>query len=240
MHRVAHALACCLLLLAMPASAMAHPHAFIEAHVAFRFDEQGLAGFEQRWRLDPMLTSTLLDMVDANRDQTLNADELAELDDVSMGSLKDFDFFTFVLIDGQKFEVSWKTEFTAFMEDGCLIYRFFIPCHVKAAETAKTVKVAIYDPTFFSFVALVDKDGGSGVDPTQDPMFGDPAAQAAPGDYERFINATGYEKQSIDPAFTGRMDEFAVQGSLEAAEDMAYYEGLIIPDAFVVTFSRTS
>ncbi|WP_167590388.1 DUF1007 family protein [Oceanidesulfovibrio indonesiensis] len=239
MHRVVRVLACCLFLLALPAAAAAHPHAFIEAHVAFRFDEQGLAGFEQRWRLDPMLTATLLDLVDADRDRRLSADELVELDDISMGSLKDFSFFTFVLIDGQKFEVASKSEFTAYMEDDCMIYEFFIPCRVHASDTAKTVKVAIYDPTFFSFVALVDKDGGAGIDPTQDPLFGDPMAQAAPGDYERFIDATGFERQDVEPAFSGPVDAFAVEASLEPAEDMAYFEGLIIPDAFVVAFSST-
>ncbi|MFW5735147.1 MAG: DUF1007 family protein [Oceanidesulfovibrio sp.] len=238
MHRGLRALACCLFLLAWPAVSMAHPHAFIEAHVAFRFNEEGLAGFEQRWRLDPMITSTLLDIVDTNRDQQLDKAELAELDNVSMGSLKDFNFFTFVRIDGQEFEVARKTEFTAYMENGCMVYEFFIPCHVRAADSVKTVKVALYDPTFFSFVALVGEDGDSGIDPTKDPRFGDPTAQAAPGDFERFVEATGFKRPELEPAFSGHAEAFDVHGTLEPTQEMAYYQGMIIPDAFVVTFNR--
>lgn len=238
MHVAMRAAACCLLLLAAPTLAIAHPHAFIEAQVTIRFDDDGLAGFEQRWRLDPMLTATLLDIVDKDHDQKLNKAELADLEDTSMGSLKDFHYFTFVLIDGQSFEVNWMEDFTAYMEDGCMIYEFFVPCHVKAAKNLRTVKVAVYDPTFFSFVALVGEGGGSGIDPSKDPQFANPSVQAQPGDFERFINSTGFEQADLKPSFSGAANNFGVQGSFGKAKDMAYYQGLIIPDAFTVTFGQ--
>ena len=37
-------------------TAGAHPHAFVECQLTFVFDKDGLAGLQQRWMLDEMLT----------------------------------------------------------------------------------------------------------------------------------------------------------------------------------------
>ncbi len=226
-----------LALFVAPTLCAAHPHAFIEAQLTFRFDEDGLAGFEQRWRMDPMLSATLLDMVDMDRDQRLSAEEHAQLEEISMGSLRDFSYFTFARLDGAVFEAGVHENFRAHVEDGSIIYEFFIPCRVVAVDGPRTVKAAVYDPTFYTFVALVDENG-AGIDPTRDPRFGDPMVEAAAGDFQRFVEATGFEQAHVEAQYSGAASAFTITAQLEQAEEMAYFGGGITPYAFVLTFSR--
>ena len=67
----------CCLSMATPSRLAAHPHAFVEAFVAFVFDKKGLAGIRQRWILDEMLTTSILDLSAENHDGRLDEQEVA-------------------------------------------------------------------------------------------------------------------------------------------------------------------
>lgn len=220
------------------APALAHPHGFMEAKATLVFDEQGLAGIRQRWVIDPMTTWAVFELIHENGDGKLDSAEVAAIERESFGSIKDYNYFTAVLINGEPFPVEWATDFDAFMEQGKLVYTFFVPCHVAAAPKPHEIKIAIYDPSFFIFVAYVG-EGGSGVDPTKDPMFADPTAPASPDDFQRFAAATGLGAFEGEVFLEGPVQKFAIQADVVDAPDMSYFYDQIVPQAFRLRFSRS-
>lgn len=209
----------------------------MEARVTLVFDDNGFAGVKQRWVIDEMTTWAVFELIEENGDGKLNDAEVAAIERESFGSIKDYNYFTKMLIDGQDFPVEWATDFDAFMDQGKLVYTFFIPCHVAAPPTPREVKVAVFDPSFFIYVAYAGKEG-SGIDPTQDPLFANPAAQANPGDFQRFAEATGLEGFTGEVLLEGPLDRFDIEAEVITSPDMSYFYDQIEPQAFRLRFSR--
>lgn len=215
---------------------MGHPHGFVEAEVALVFDEQGFSGVSERWTIDEWTTLTIFEVINENGDGALDAEEIKAIERESFDSIGDYSYFTSILIDGAPFEIKWATDFKVTLEGAKLIYSFFVPCHVKAIKTPKNIKVAVFDPTFYIYVAYAS-EAGSGIDPTKDPLFRNPAAAANPGDFQRFAAATGLESYSGDIKVTGPTNKFTIKASLVEEPALAYLQGQIIPQAFNITFS---
>ncbi|MDD4952824.1 MAG: DUF1007 family protein [Desulfovibrionaceae bacterium] len=205
------ALACSLL----AGPAFGHPHAFVDCSVCFVFDRQGLVGFWESWVLDKMLTASVMDIVDADHDYELSPAEALEVEKSSFSHLKEYNCFTHVLIDGREFEVKWVRDFAATLDQGRLIYRFFVPCHVSAGEAFRDVRVAVFDQTFYTSVAY-------GPDPYgPDPGGSGPARVLAQGLLVK-----------------GDLEGLQVQAEVRQAPDMAYYSGQVVPRALVLRFRR--
>ena len=220
-----------------PNAARPHPHSFVECELAIVFDSEGLAGFRQRWTLDEMTTITVLDLIGAYGTTQLEPGHVEAIKEQSMGSLREYGYFTDVRIDGKRFQVQWVRDFKAELKAGKLIYEFFAPCHAKAAGTAKTVKVAVYDHSFYTYVTYVSEDSPE-LDPTMDPKFGDPSAPARPGDFERFSEALGLGDFQGRARIEGPAEKFDIEAEVRQAPEMKYFMDQIVPDAFVVTFSK--
>jgi ABC-type uncharacterized transport system substrate-binding protein len=61
-------------------------------------------------------------------------------------------------IDGQPFEVKFVTDFTARTREGALIYEFTVPCHVSAAGKPRQLRIAPYDPTFYTLISFAETE----------------------------------------------------------------------------------
>ncbi len=220
-----------------PSAASAHPHAFLEAYATMVFDDAGFAGVKHRWIVDSMTSQVILDVAEENGDGKLSEAEQAAIREISFESLRGFHYFTAVMINGEPWEVKWAKDFKAKLEDGELTYTFFVPCHLPAKAEPTEVKVAIYDESFYTFVAY-GQEGGATVDPSKDPMFGNTAAGPNPGDYERFTQATGVQEYTGEVQLEVPVEKFAIETGVADAPDMAYFNGLITPQAFRVSFSK--
>ena len=218
-------------------AAFAHPHSFVEADVTVLFDDEGLAGFREKWIIDEMTAFAILEENRENGDGRLDDKEIAAIKEVSMGSLKDYAFFTDVRIDEEPFKPKWFTDFHATLDNGKLIYEFLIPCHVKAAEIPKQVVMAVYDESFYTYIAYASEEG-TGIDPTLDPLFANPSAEAKPGDFERFSEAVGLESSNADIRFEGPLEKFEIESEVRLAPEMAYFEDQIEPEAFSIIFRK--
>ena len=152
-------------------------------------------------------------------------------------NLKGYNFFTHIRIDGQRFETGWATDFKALLEGGKLAYSFFIPCHVAAHVGFKKVEVAVYDGSFYTYVAY-GAEKGSGVDPMADPLFADPSAPAKPDDFIRFSQAVGVGSYTGGVKLEGPVQGFAIEAEVKETPEMAYFYEQIVPEAFVVRFRR--
>jgi ABC-type uncharacterized transport system substrate-binding protein len=143
-------------LMMLPAAGLwSHPHVFIYSAVEIVFDENGLSGFDIRWQFDEMFSSMIFLDYDKNGNRQFESSEMALVQKEAFVNLRKFNYFTHIKINGEPFKVQFVTDFSARINKDNLIYRFFVPCHVQAIENIKTVKVAIYDQTFYSSVFLI-------------------------------------------------------------------------------------
>lgn len=216
--------------------AFAHPHAFVECSVSFVMDEKGLVGIRERWILDEMTTVSILDVVDSDRDASLSAEEQRALHDLTLNSLLEFNYFTALSVNGRDTAVTKIDDFSAQLQQNKLVYDFLVPCPVAAVPgEPQQVKLAVYDKSFYSFIVYTDQ-GGSGIDPSKDPLFSNRNAPARPGDFKRFIQAVGIRKFEGEVLITGKSERFKVVSKVEDAPDMAYFFGQIVPQTFTIQF----
>jgi len=214
----------------------AHPHAFVECAFSFVMDEKGMVGFRQRWVLDAMTTVSVLDVIDSDRDAILSAEEKIALRNLTVDSLGEYHYFTAVRINDRDFPVQVITDFTAELKDNKLIYDFLVPCPVAAvAGKPQQVKVAVYDDSFYTYVAYATEKG-SGIDPSKDPLFANREAPARPEDFKRFAKAVGIGKFQGEIRITGDTGKFKTASEIKDAPEMAYFHGQIVPQAFVLRF----
>ncbi|WP_319522451.1 DUF1007 family protein [uncultured Desulfosarcina sp.] len=138
--------------------AHAHPHVFIVQRLNLVFDEKGLAGIKVRWKMDDMFASMIAGDHDQNRNGTLEPDEVQSVRENAFIFIREFNFFTFIKIDNRPFQVKFIRDFNATLENGRLVYEFFIPCHVKATDIYKKVSVSTYDPSYYTAIFFAKKN----------------------------------------------------------------------------------
>jgi ABC-type uncharacterized transport system substrate-binding protein len=131
-----------------------HPHVFIQNSLRIVFDQQGLAGVRVKWVFDEFFTSMIADEFDKNHDNRLERPEIIAIEKGAFSNLVKFNYFSFIKINGKAFTVEYVRDFSASLAGGNLIYKFVIPCHVKAITTFKEFVIAQYDPTYYTRVAF--------------------------------------------------------------------------------------
>ncbi|MEA3332582.1 MAG: DUF1007 family protein [Pseudomonadota bacterium] len=143
------------LILSIPAlTSWSHPHVFLYSTVKVVFDEKGLAGVQVNWVFDEMFSSMMILDFDKNCNQRFEPAEIESVKKGAFENLRKFDYFMHIKIDGKLFKVKYVTDFSAEITNGKMVYRFFVPCHVRVEEGSKEVKLSIYDSTFYSSVFL--------------------------------------------------------------------------------------
>lgn len=133
-----------------------HPHVFFDSTVTVVFDEKGVAGFKITWVFDEMFSSMMILDFDKNGNGRFEQPEIEDIKNGAFSNLRHFDYFTHIGINGKPFKVKHITDFSAEISDDVMIYQFFVPCHISAAETFKEVCLSVYDHTFYCSVFLSD------------------------------------------------------------------------------------
>jgi len=143
--------------------ALSHPHIFIDQKIKIVFDDQGLAGFTIHWTFDDMFTSMIVGDYDKNQNGVLEKVEVALIKKEAFSYVSNYNYFTFVKIEGKPFDLKFIQNFSAELHDKKLVYKFFIPCHVMATSNFKQVTVASYDPSYYCAV-LFGNNGSVSLD----------------------------------------------------------------------------
>jgi len=129
-----------------------HPHVFLYSTVKVVFDEKGLAGVQVNWVFDEMFSSMIILDFDKNGNGKFEPSESESVKKGAFENLRQFDYFMHIKIDGKPFKVKYVKDFSAEISQGKMAYQFFVPCHVRAQEISKEIKISIYDSTFYSSV----------------------------------------------------------------------------------------
>lgn len=156
-------------------TAIAHPHVWIQAKAELVFDAQNrFTAVRHVWEFDEGFSSFATQGLDENGDGVFTREELAELAQVNMDSLKDFEFFTYVQMGEDDPKYGAPRDYWLKYENSLLTLHFTLPMEVAVSADLKKgfsdLTVEIFDPTFFVDVGFVETEaakvaydnGGSG------------------------------------------------------------------------------
>jgi ABC-type uncharacterized transport system substrate-binding protein len=139
------ALACA----AVATPAAAHPHVWVSVETTVVYDKGAITGFRHRWTFDELYTTMAIQGLDANNDGTYDRKELAELAQVNMDGLKEFDYFTQSRLGGQPLKNGAPKDYWLEHKDGVLSLNFVLPLAQPVLAEAEGFSFAVSDPSYF-------------------------------------------------------------------------------------------
>jgi ABC-type uncharacterized transport system substrate-binding protein len=147
-----------LLLLSAAGAADAHPHVWITFRSEVVYGPNGaLTAVRNAWTFDEMFSAFATQGLDKNNDGKLSREELAELAEVNVSSLKEFDYFTVAKAAGRPVAFDAPVDYWLEYADNQLTLHFTLP--VKAGTAPKgEVALDIYDPTYFVAFGFAEDD----------------------------------------------------------------------------------
>ncbi len=178
-------------------SALAHPHVWVTASTTVLYDHNTITGLQQAWTFDEFYTQMAIEGLDKNGDGKYDRQELAELAQVNVDGLKEFNYFTSAKLGAD--EVKFKPPVDYWLEYAdkkILTLHFTLPLEKPIAADATGFAFSVSDPSYFIAFDLA-KDNpvtlGPGAPPgcaatISDPSEGDTDAQKL---NQAFANALG-------------------------------------------------
>ena len=131
--------------------ATAHPHVWVTVETEIQHDaEKRVTGFQHKWTFDEFYSSFATQGMDKNEDGKLDREELKELAEVNVTSLKEFGFFTFPKIATHQADCDEPRDYWLEQKDGMLTLHFFLPLKQPVEKARlKDFHFSVYDPTFY-------------------------------------------------------------------------------------------
>jgi ABC-type uncharacterized transport system substrate-binding protein len=146
---------------ALPERAAAHPHVWISVVAELLYGPDGrITGVRQVWTFDEMFSAFATRGIAQQTQGTFTREELGPLAKTYMDGLKDFDYFTFARLDGER-----QKEFFAEPADYFIDYdptlttvtlNFTLP--LKTPAPGKSLEVLIYDPQLYFYLSFARFD----------------------------------------------------------------------------------
>lgn len=128
----------------------AHPHVFIDNTVTFVFTGDKITGLRMLWTFDEVFSETLLEDFDADRDGSFSAAEVAKIKKTSLPSLKQFDYFTHLWVDGKPFKSFDTTDLMVTHKGDSVNYDMQITLAKPLDPRRGKIGAAIFDDTYYS------------------------------------------------------------------------------------------
>jgi ABC-type uncharacterized transport system substrate-binding protein len=143
---------------AMAVPAHAHPHVLVDAKSEILFDAQGrMSAVRHAWQFDEAFSSYAMQGLDANNDGQISEDELKPLAKVNVDSLKEYDFFTYLTVDGKDIKFTPPTEYWLELRGDRLTLFYSLPLE-KPTKVGKKTTLEVYDPEYFVAFTFVKDD----------------------------------------------------------------------------------
>ena len=140
------------LALAVPGTALAHPHIFAEARLEVIAGDDGMVQeLRNVWRFDEVFSSSVLLDFDKNTDLKLDEAELAELGEIMRTSLADFDYFTTISVDGKDASIQKPEAFHVAYQDNQILVFFAVKTEAPLPLKGK-IAFGIYDPSMYTAI----------------------------------------------------------------------------------------
>jgi len=155
--RIFRSLAVAAALLAGIASpALAHPHVLVTGKSELVFKDGQIAAVRHVWTFDEMFSAFATQGLDKNGDGTLSREELAELAQVNVESLKEFEYFTVGKSGPGSLTFAEPVDYWLEHKDKLLTLHFTLP--VKAGGQKGSMSLDVFDPIYFVAFSLAEEN----------------------------------------------------------------------------------
>jgi ABC-type uncharacterized transport system substrate-binding protein len=147
--------------LTAPDRAAAHPHVWISVVAELLYGPDGsITGVRQVWTFDEMFSTFATRGIEQKTQGTFSREELGPLAQTYVDGLKDFGYFTFVRLDGQRQNEVFAGPVDYFVDydptQSAITLNFTLP--LKSAAPAKSFEVLIYDPQLYFYLSFARFD----------------------------------------------------------------------------------
>ena len=138
-------------------TANAHPHVWVTMKSEVVYAPDGaVTGVRHAWTFDDMFSTYATQGLESKEKGVFTRDELKELAEVNVTSLKEYDFFTYAKANGKKTKFAEPVDYWLEYKDQLLTLHFTLP--FPAPVKAHTLDLDIYDPTYFVDFSFAEKD----------------------------------------------------------------------------------
>jgi ABC-type uncharacterized transport system substrate-binding protein len=156
----------------------AHPHIWIDVVATFVFENAKVTGVQFQWTFDEFFSAGVISEFDKNKNKTFEGAEIEAVRTGAFEGVKEVGYFTDVLIDEKKVDITETKDFSAAVAKGSAVYHFTVPL-AEPLDPAKTaLAVTVYDKAYFVDIAFQGaKDAlkltGSGSEACKVELFDD-------------------------------------------------------------------
>jgi len=146
-----------LVLSAMPVCA--HPHVFVNNKMVVTFDAGMLQGIGFTWTFDDMFSNMILEDFDPRHTGQFDAAQVRAVKEGAFDNLENYHYFI-ALATGTKPISHFKIErfMPSVVEKSKLVYSFFVPLNVPVKPTDQSVRVTVYDDSYYVAFDLLHLD----------------------------------------------------------------------------------
>ena len=135
-------------------TASAHPHVWIQAKADLIFDKNNhFTAIRHKWEFDEGFAAFATQGLDENGDGKFSREELAELAQVNVESVADFEYFTFVQMGAADPKYGTPKDYWLEYEEGVLTLFYTLPMAEPVKPDPKTgykdLTIEVFDATFF-------------------------------------------------------------------------------------------
>jgi ABC-type uncharacterized transport system substrate-binding protein len=143
-------------LAAVPA-ALAHPHVWVTMKSELLYAADGsITGVRHAWAFDEMFSTFATQGIETKQKGVFTREDLKQLAEVNVTSLKEYDYFTHARVSGKKAAFTDPMDYWLEFADGVLTLHFTLP--LQAPAKTQAFQLEIYDPTWFVDFAFAEKD----------------------------------------------------------------------------------
>ncbi len=123
-----------------------HPHVFIDNQLKVKMTTGKVQEVRIIWMFDAFFSSNIIMQFDRNRNKRFEPGEIESVRQGAFQNLKNFNYFTFIEINGQNRKVQSVRDFSAFISGNRLIYEFTVVVNAPVRPGGK-ISIWIFDPT---------------------------------------------------------------------------------------------
>lgn len=139
------------------AAAQAHPHVWITASSELLYAPDGsITGVRHAWAFDDMFSVYALQGVEGETKGSYTHEELKDLAQTNIESLKEYAYFTFARADGKKEKFLEPIDYFLDYKDEVLTLHFTLP--LKTPVKSRQLVLEVFDRSYFIDFQMADKD----------------------------------------------------------------------------------
>jgi len=144
-------------LVSLCAPVLAHPHVWVVMKSQIVYDKAGLmTGIRHVWAFDDVYSAFISQDIKPKWKGAFTREELASVAKENVDSLRDDEYFTQAIINGEKAIFGAPFEYWFEQNNGALTLNFTLP--LKSALKLRTMELVIYDPLYYLDFAFPEKE----------------------------------------------------------------------------------